>query len=313
MSVEKTAQTKQFRLFVMILLTVIVYIAFFLTIYPELLGVISTDILMVVVVFFIAILGAYSVFWISKSVREKREIYRKLRHYESMIAKETHTFYVYEATKEINILDASGEALIEYSFRCNNNPESKLERIRISVSHDGNLIEDSLECSVNEREAQMTNIERLLVLDEKTEEPRESMPRILNFTMRPEESVEKGTRFSYSYRYKVAKLFRYFMEKDKEFTSTLILHPTDRLKNLIRVPEGYMFNSVKFEVFDIDEVEHHAEEERIKIDCPPRLTHDKRILCWDIINPKLANIYKLYFSAEKEIRKEDKVKEAYRR
>lgn len=295
---------KRIRIILMVVITAIVYAVFFVVVYPELLIVENVYLLMGVVIILGTIILIYFISEATESARERarerHRIHEKLRHYESMLAKETHTFYVSNAVKEIQILNKSGDAIVTYSFRCINNPESELKRIRISVSHDGNLIEGSVKCYVNERKGKMRDEERLVVLDAKSRAPKETIPNIFKFSILPEAIIEKGDRFAYSYTYRVDNLFRDFLQPDKEYTSTLILHPTDRLKNIIRIPEGYVFNSAKSEVFDRDEMEHLAEEQRIKQDCPPFFSKDKRILFWDISYPKLANIYRLRFSAKEE-------------
>jgi len=300
MNLLLTPQSKNFRLFILILLTIIMYAAFFLFLYPELITLNKTLFLTGILLVFGTVLVISFAIWLKSFSEERFRIHQKLRRYEEIISKETHTFYVYEAVKETILLKERGDAIVRYFFKCKNNPDNELNTIRINVYHDGNLKEDSIKCKVNDKEAPITKIERLIILDAKTNKPKTSMPNIFKFNIQPVESIRKGVLFTYSYSYMIEKLYPYVKEPGKEYSQTLILHPTDRLKYIVKAPEGYVFDSVKIEVLDRDEIKHLSEVERMQKEFPPYLTQDKKVLCWDILEPKLANIYRLYFSIKKE-------------
>jgi Ca2+/Na+ antiporter len=295
MKTSKTASSKLTRTIIVVVITALLYIFFFLAVYPALLMIERTYLIMFAVLLLGIGLLVYFMFWTRKSILEKDETYRKMRHYEALLSKETHTFYVLDAIKETKIMNGDGDAIVRYSYKCVNNPENELKRIRFNVTHDGNLVEKSLKCSVNDEDVAISEIDRLLTLDARTNKPKEPMPNILKFSIIPKEPISKGARFTYAYSYQIGKLYRHMTEPNKEYTQTLILHPTDRLKHLIEAPDGYIFDSFDVKVFDRDEIEHFPEEERIRIECYPMLTQDKKILIWDLTYPKLANIYSLYF------------------
>jgi len=287
-------------MFLVIVITAIVYILFFRYLYPEILVAEADYLPTVFIILFTTVLVVSFALWLKAYSEEVSDVHHKLRHYETILAKETHTFYVTDATKETIILDKDGDAMVRYSFRCRNNPESQLERLRLNITHDGNLIEDTILCLVDGRATPPIEIQRLMLIDAESKKPITPMPGILKFSIRPESRIEKGAQFSYSYSYKMDRLYKDVLKPDQEFTQTLILHPTDRLKTIVKAPDGYLFDSFRVEVFDRDEVAHLGEEERIKIQCPPFLMQDKKTLFWDLSYPSLANIYRLRFSIREE-------------
>jgi len=294
------SQPTRLRMFFVILLTAILYVVFFRYVYPEIVTAEANYLLMGFIVLFSIVLVVSFALWLKAYSEEISDVNRKLKHYETILAKETHTFYVSDATKETIILNKDGDAMVRYSFRCRNNPESPLERVRLNITHDGNLIEDSISCLVDGIETPPSEIERLMLIDAESKKPKAPMPSILRFSIRPEKGIRRGAQFSYSYGYRMEELYKDVLKPDVEFTQTLILHPTDRLKTIIKAPEGYLFDSFRVEVLDRDEVAHLGEEERIKIQCPPFLMQDKKTLFWDLPYPSLANIYRLRFSIREE-------------
>jgi hypothetical protein len=264
---------------------------------------------------FIALVVAYTLRWLSiqrSSTAKVRiglsELYTRLkateqmlRDTERMLAVQTHTFIVHDSIKEITILNAEGDADVEYSFTCKNNPDKELTKIRLSISHDGNLEEDSIECIVNNEKVSPTNVRRLITIDEKTGKPEEPLPRSLKLLITPGKPIEPDATFTYQYAYRIRRLFACVRTPLKEFTSTSIIHPTHHLKYVIKAPKDYIFDmaDVKIDVIDRDDIEYVAEERRMLEECRPIIIDKGRILLWDIVMPHLANLYRIWFAIRK--------------
>lgn len=228
------------------------------------------------------------------------DLSKRLRHTESLLEMETHTFSITDALKEITILNRSGRGRITYFFKCRNNPDKTLDRIRLAVSHDGTLEEDSLKCTMNGKEVKPLDIQRLLIVDEKTREAAGRMCKNLKFAIYPEKSIEPSAKFEYSYSYEVNNLYLEIETKNKEYSQTLILHPTRLLRYVIEAPMGYVFDrDVRFMVIDRDEVEYIAEEKRVSEECSPILLNEGKTLVWDVYNPRIASLYRIYLGITK--------------
>lgn len=210
---------------------------------------------------------------------------------------QTHTFLVFESTKEIQIENTEGDGTIEYRFRCKNNPDKELDKINLNIVHDGALREDAIECNINSEQVRPANLQRLMLVDERTREPIGSMPNTLRFSIIPTKPIQPNEEFKYEYKYTIRKLYPKITTKFAEYTQTIIIHPTHRLRYIIKSPKNYTFDpDIKIEVIDRDDIEYVAEEKRLKEECPPLLLADATVLLWDIDELKLANLYRLYFA-----------------
>jgi len=226
-----------------------------------------------------------------------------LKETEKMLIAQTHTFLVYESVKEIQIVNSEGDGLIEYRFTCRNNLDKQLDRIRLSVFHDGTLTEDAVKCSVDGKQIKTTDLQRLITVFEDTREPAGVMSNTLKFSIIPEKPIQPDAKFRYEYSYKIRKLFPKVTTKNAEYTQTIVIHPTHQLRYIIKVPKNYVFDpaGIKFEVIDRDDIEFTAEEKRIEEECAPWLLSDNKVLLWNIAEPKLANLYRLYFSIREKL------------
>jgi hypothetical protein len=233
--------------------------------------------------------------------RKIEDLSNRLRHTESLLEMETHTFSIIDALKEITILTRNGRGRLTYYFKCRNNPDKVLDRIRLSVSHDGTLEENSLKCTMNGKEVKPLEVQRLLIVDEKTKEAAGRMCKNLKFAIHPEKNIEPSAKFEYSYSYEVKNLYPEIETKDKEYSQTLILHPTRLLRYVIEAPVGYVFDrNVKFMIIDRDEVEYIAEEKRVTEECSPVVLNEGKTLIWDVQNPKIASFYRIYLYIKKQ-------------
>lgn len=227
---------------------------------------------------------------------------KKLMETEVMLTTQTHTFIVYNTLKEITLLNSDGDAVIEYSFRCKNNPDKELNSIGLHIIHDGNLQEGTVECSVNDEKVKPNNVQRFVSINEDTKEPAKVMPHSLRFQIVPFKPIQPSADFSYNYKYKIRKLYPKMTTKSAEFTQTNIVHPTHHLKCAIKAPPTYFFDisDVRIEVIDRDDIRYAAEEKRMTSESPPEVLDKDKILYWDISFPRLANLYRIWFSVRKD-------------
>lgn len=224
-----------------------------------------------------------------------RKTERMLKETESLLAHKIHTYYVFETIKETTILNDRGDSDVKYSFRCKNNPDKELPRIRVNISHDGRIEEKSLSCSLDGKKIEASVIQRFVTMDEETEKEIEIMPKTLRFFIEPDTSIPPDADFTYDYAYRMGALYPKIKIKGEEYTQILIMHATHRLRYVVKAPPNFVFTpDIKVEVIDRDDVEYVAEERRIHEECPPTLIDDGKILLWDIIEPRLANVYRLH-------------------
>lgn len=292
---------KDLRFVLIVILTIIIYVVFAFAPSQVLFDALASPYLRVL---FIVIGGTlafgYILILFGRYTNKQLETSRKLKHYELLLAKDTHTFSVLEARKGVEILDAQGGSVIEYSYRCKNTLDKELECIRHDITHDGTLVEGSLKCAVNDKAVAPTEIERLLLVDPKTREPVTPRPNIFKFKIPCEPKIGLGEVFKYQYSYQAKRVFPQVTEKGAESSGTLIMHPTDRLTYIIKAPEGYDFDPrIKIEVLDRYGLEHVSEAHRMQEECPPELADKGRIWLWVIEAPMIADIYRIYFSIKK--------------
>lgn len=284
------------RIAMSVALTLSLYTIVFLVIYPQLRAFESEFLILLPLTLVSVMTVIYLFYWLRRYSSEKDELYRRAREYERILGGETHTFRVFDALRDAQILHSSGDAIIRYSARCVNSPETELRKIRIAVSHDGDLDENSLKCAVNGHEMEIEDIERFQTLDISTRKPRKRLANELRFYIVSAEPIAKGARFEYGYSYRAGRLFKDMTEG--ESMGTIILHPTARVHYNIRVPSGFIFKSYSSKVLDREEIENAAEIERIERECPPTLSSDKGLLTWNLLSPQLGNIYRLNFTVE---------------
>jgi len=227
---------------------------------------------------------------------------KKLMETELMLTTQTHTFIVYSTLKEITLLNTDGDALVEYSFRCKNNPDKELNKIGLLILHDGNLDENSVKCKVNDESVKPNDLQKFVTINEDSGEPAKSMPHSLRFNIVPSKPIQPSADFFYDYSYKIGRLYANVTTQDREFTQTNIVHPTHHLKCAIKAPSMYVFDvpSVRIEVIDRDNIRYVAEEKRMAAECLPEILDRGKMLYWDISFPRLANLYRIWFSIKKD-------------
>lgn len=224
------------------------------------------------------------------------EISLKAKRYEEILSGITHTYNVLSATKDIRILDKEGDAVVKTSFVCRN-ADKELNNVNISISHDGTLGVEDVECSFNNVTVTPSNAEMQKIVNAETDEPIAIMPCRLIFKIKPDKPVLGRQLFSYGYKYKCDKLYPEVTKKGKEATIIEILHPNSKLTIAVNAPEGYEFDEERnFLVYDRDGIEHTAEMKRIEVSNLPYFINQKKTMIWEIIEPKIADRYKLYFS-----------------
>jgi hypothetical protein len=244
----------------------------------------------------VAVTIVVALFLLRNLVMTRVEVSLKAKRYEEMLSGFTHTYNVLNGTKEIRLLDKDGDAIIKTSFVCRNADE-KLDSVHINISHDGALKIEDVECDFNGITIIPSNVEMQKIINDQTAEPISPMPYRLIFEIRPEKPVLPRQIFAYGYKYKCNKLYPYITEKGKESTIVEILHPNSKLTFIVISPEGYEFDDEKkFSVYDRDGIEHITEMKRIEVANLPYFTSRRKTLIWNIIEPKIADRYKLYFS-----------------
>lgn len=236
--------------------------------------------------------------WVRDRAKHVETLSMQLKEYERILDEKSYTFHIIDSKKEIRILSKDGDASVSFYLHCVNTSEKTLKHINVNITHDGKLEEDSLRCTINRQEVKPMDAQQLVTRYLKTEKEIEMMPYTLNFKIPIKgEGISPNEKFEYGYSYTARKLFPKVTEENKEYASTLILHPTSRITVTVKAPDDCIFvDNGKIEVFDRDKHEHVKEEKRILSDSPPIVIEDGKIMLWTTINPLLATTYKLYFT-----------------
>lgn len=286
------------KLALWLLLTIIIWIAAFASFFKIAISIESRTIMLSVVVVSLSSVGLISLYiWIRDRATYVETISTQLKEYKRIVEEKSYTFHIIDSKKEIKILNEDGDATVSFYLRCENTSDKTLNHININITHDGNLEDDSLHCMINGREVKPIDIEQLVTLYLKTKKEIKTMPYTLTFKIPAEGGIRSDEKFEYGYSYTARKLFPKVTEENKEYSSTLILHPTSRITVTVEAPDDHVFlDKGRIEVFDRDKHEHVKEEKRIISDSPPILISNGKILLWTGANPLLATTYRLYFT-----------------
>jgi hypothetical protein len=291
-------KSKFLSLAIVLLVTAILYVVIILSI-SEISTAVGSNVFLYTIAFGFATIAILTLFyWLRDRAEYVDTINKELSVYKKLAEMKTHTFRVIESTKEIKILNEESDATLSYHFRCENTSGHDVERIRLRIQHDGNI--ESLHCEVNGLEVTPQELRELMTIDAKTHKPVDSLSRTSIFYISPHHGVIKPLdMFDYGYLYVGKKLYPKLKEKNREYTSTAISHPTSHLNTIVHAPEGYIFSDFKIEVLEREDSRHISEENRVLSECPPILLSQRRMILWTLKDPLLADIYRLFFSIER--------------
>lgn len=293
--------SKRKRLIIWLFATVAVWIAVFAVFFSLLSGTEVSYLVNITLAASLSVLGLSVLYmWVRERMEYVEKLSTELKDYRRVTEEKSYTFHIIDSRKEIRILNKNGDATLMFTFRCQNTSDKTLNHININIQHDGNLIEDSIECSIKGKKTEPKDLEQLVTCYLKTKKEIPSMPYTLTFKIPIDENGIKPTeKFEYGYSYTANRMFPRVTEENQEYTGTLILHPTSRITVSVEAPEHYLFlNKSNIRVFDRDKHEHGKEETRIMSESPPLLINDKKTCLWIATNPLLATTYRLYFTVE---------------
>jgi hypothetical protein len=285
---------RRLSLVLVILATIALYFALIIGIAQFPIGLDLTSVFFVTAFGLIVIVMLALFYWWEDRAEALRTVRSELKVYKKLAEMREHTYRVIESTKEIKILNDEGDVAVRYQFHCENTSERNVDRIRLRIQHDGNI--ESVHCEINQKEVQPEEKKELITIDAKTRKEIDSMAHTLIFYISPQEAIKPENFFDYSYSYVGKKLYPRLKEKNQEYTSTSIQHPTVCLNTLIHAPEGFVFSDLKIEVLEREDSRHIAEEERVSHECPPMRVSEGKMIFWPLKDPLLASTYRIFFT-----------------
>lgn len=199
--------------------------------------------------------------------------------------------------KTVDISNIEGDARISFYFDCMNG-QKRLERLRHRIEYDGEpLSEGSILVRVDSKSVS-PEVEGF-GLHEIPGGKKLPFDNLSIFYISPEVPIEKNTSFNYEYTVELKKVFRDLPEK--EYSSHMIMHPTDALIFSIRSPAGYNFDKdhLDIQIVQYSGMSDDIEKDYINETFPPILMKEKTEIIWEIKDPKITYTYIVNFRAKK--------------
>jgi len=201
--------------------------------------------------------------------------------------------------KDVKILRENGDAIVHFFHDCENTGNKEVPKIVHVMHYDGEL--RKYDVFVNGKKKQVKSmqfIKKILTNGESMGR----LPRELKLTIDlHDEKIHPHEFFRYECRLEYDKVYKKMYEPGEEWSSYHVMMPTDSLKIMISAPKGSVFNlkNTEVRVEGFYEIEDFREEQRCKNEFPVVLMQDGTLLMWEILKPKIACTYYLYFQLEK--------------
>jgi len=217
-------------------------------------------------------------------------------------SRQTHPLFYYRIVKDIAILDASGRARVDYHMECRNTSPKKLPQIKHEINYDGEL-EDLLTYfngKAFDKKVRKRVFFRQELEDGKKVDVKQPYNLKIWFNVKSEK-IAPNEDFEYDYSFACDGLYPDMDKKDVEFTGVHITNPTDLLIIRIELPQDLEFvkEGISIWIVERHDIRDCFEEEKCLKLHPWSLSRDKRRITWEIVKPKLACTYKLYFQVLK--------------
>lgn len=224
----------------------------------------------------------------------------KLGELDRYKSRQTHPLYYYRIVKDISILNADGKGRVDYHMECKNTSPKKLPQIKHEINYDGEL--ENFVAYVNKKAFDQKVKKRLFYRHELKDDKKVSAKQPYNlkiwFDVKSERIAPKED-FEYDYSFTCDKLYPDMDKKDIEFTGVHINNPTDILVIRLELPKNLQFVKEDMSIWIVDkhDIRDCFEEEKCLKFHPWFVSRDQRRISWEIVKPKIACTYKLYFRA----------------
>jgi len=224
---------------------------------------------------------------------------KQLGEFDKWASGETHSVLYQRISKDIEILDEKGNAIIRYDMECKRTPNATLKQVVHEIFHDGKA--ELLEVTLNGASIKAEKEEFVIRKKENGEKliPQPYRMKIKIFF--PADVPKQDFRYSYTTRYN--EVYPHMDEKDKEFTSHRVILPTFWIKFTMRLPQNsnmsFLRDAVVVRAFDEHEVEDFSEDKRIEDKYPLIVSKDDKTIIWELQRPKIAYTYKMFFCVKK--------------
>jgi hypothetical protein len=226
----------------------------------------------------------------AKSSTDKKDVLEDLTEYPLTFMR---------TLKDVKITDNDGNAVVHFFQECRNSSDKEIPRIVHELHHDGKL--NNFVVRVNEKSGDISQ-ERYIERKETNGETIGPLARKLKFTINLEKiALSPGQTMRYDYRVDYAEVFKKMFEPNVEYTSYHVMMPTSSLKIIVAAHEGLQFNERNCYVIvkGFYEIEDFREEDRCKQEFPIVYLHDGNIMLCEILKPKIACTYYVYFQVMK--------------